>query len=202
MDWLYYVICGVIGYFIGNFSTAYIVSMRAAKRDIREVGSGNAGSTNVLRTMGKKWGFITFFADILKGVLSVLIGRWIAGHIGGCVAGVMVVVGHNWPVLLGFRGGKGIAASAGVIFMLQPLGGAIMAAIAIIIILLTKYVSVGSIVGCIGTPILSLILAPTDTAQHIVFAILAVLGVISHRENIKRLIHGNENKIYFDKLKP
>ena len=147
-------------------------------------------------------GFLTFVGDVAKGVGAVLLGRLIAGEMGGYVASVAVVVGHNWPILLRFKGGKGIATSAGIVFVTLPIAGAILFVLCVGAILLTKYVSVGSMVGCIGLPIISLIAEPTNIPQLVMFLILAALGIFSHRANIKRLCQGNENRLDFKKLKP
>ena len=202
MEWLMYVLSDLVGYILGNFSFAYIYGKIADKRDIRDVGSGNAGTTNMMRTYGKKVGFATFFADALKGVGAVLLGRLIAGEFGGYIGAVMVIIGHIWPVLMGFRGGKGIATTAGLLLTIYPLEGLVLLVFCLILIVLFKYVSVASLVGCLGVMAISFIFAPGNIVQNICFTLISLLCIFSHRENIKRLIKGNENKLIFSKLKP
>ncbi|TAH63236.1 MAG: glycerol-3-phosphate acyltransferase, partial [Gottschalkiaceae bacterium] len=108
------IIIAIISYLLGNFATSYILGKIFKKTDIRMHGSGNAGATNALRVFGIKLAAATFLFDALKGVLAVIIGRMILGDIGGYIGGVFVVVGHNWPIVLRFKGGKGVASTIGV----------------------------------------------------------------------------------------
>ncbi|MGI6169713.1 MAG: glycerol-3-phosphate 1-O-acyltransferase PlsY [Christensenellales bacterium] len=202
MEWWQYVASGVVGYLLGCFSTAYIVGMVIKKRDIRKFGSGNAGTTNILRTFGKKMGVLTFLGDVAKGVLAVYLGSLIAGEIGSYIAAVLAVVGHNWPATLGFRGGKGIATIIGILVSIYPLEGFLLFAFCIVIVVITKYFSVASMIGCLLFPVMSLLISPGNTPRLVMFILLAVLGIFSHRENIKRILNGTENKVDFSKLKP
>lgn len=202
MEWWQYVASGVVGYLLGCFSTAYIVGMVIKKRDIRKFGSGNAGTTNVLRTFGKKMGALTFLGDVAKGALAVFLGGLIAGEIGSYVAAVFAVAGHNWPATLGFRGGKGIATIIGILVSIYPLEGLLLFVFCMVIVVITKYFSVASMIGCLLFPVMSLLIAPDNTPRLIMFILLAILGIFSHRENIKRILNGTENKIDFTKLKP
>lgn len=191
-----YIITIIGSYLIGCFSSAYIIGKLFKKIDIRKFGSGNVGSTNALRVMGAKLGILTFLLDILKGVIAVFLGRFILGDIGGVVAGLFVVIGHNWPVFIGFKGGKGVATSIGVLLTLFGAIILIPLIITIIIIALTKYVSLGSISFLVMAPLLYLIFIKPFKIEYFMIAfILAIFGIIRHKENIKRLISGKENKI-------
>lgn len=186
----------ILPYIIGCFSSAYIIGKAFKKIDIRNFGSGNVGSTNALRVMGAKLGIFTFLLDILKGVVAVYIGRFILGEIGGLIAGLSVVIGHNWPVFIGFKGGKGVATSIGVLLTLFGIIIFIPLIITLIIILISKYVSLGSLSFLVLTPIVYWIIAkPFDIRYFLLSLALAMLGIIRHKENIKRLINGNESKI-------
>lgn len=186
----------ILPYIIGCFSSAYIIGKAFKKIDIRNFGSGNVGSTNALRVMGAKLGIFTFLLDILKGVVAVYVGRFILGEIGGLIAGLSVVVGHNWPVFIGFKGGKGVATSIAVLLTLFGIVVFIPLIITLIIILISKYVSLGSLSFLVLTPIVYWIIAkPFDIRYFLLSLALAMLGIIRHKENIKRLINGNESKI-------
>lgn len=191
---LIYVLVSVIAYFLGNFATSYIVSMRSAKIDIRQHGSGNAGATNVLRVLGAKAAAVTFIGDALKGVLAVLLGRYLGGSYGAILAGLFVVIGHNWPILLRFKGGKGIATTIGTMLAMNPLVVLIVFAIGVVILAATRYVSLASIVGMIILPITMILLK--QPPEYIIFSvILALLAVYRHRTNIGRLMKGTESKL-------
>lgn len=148
-----YIMIIIIAYLLGNISTSYIVAKRLTGEDIRTQGSGNAGSTNVLRTLGKKAGALTFIGDVLKGIVAVFISEMIAKIVGldvvtaGYVAVVGVVCGHNWPAFLGFRGGKGVATSLGAMLAVNPIIALICLLVFIVIVAITKYVSLGSEIG-------------------------------------------------------
>ena len=189
-----YVLVSVIAYFMGNFATSYIVSMRSAKIDIRQHGSGNAGATNVLRVLGAKAAAITFVGDALKGVLAVVIGRYLGGSYGAILAGLFVVIGHNWPILLRFKGGKGIATTIGVMLAINPFVVLIVFVIGVAILATTRYVSLASIVGMIVFPITMMV--SKQPVEYITFSIiLALLAIYRHRANIGRLLKGTESKL-------
>lgn len=191
-----YIIVIITSYFIGCFSSAYIVGKTFKRIDIRDFGSGNVGSTNALRVMGAKLGIFTFLLDVLKGVLAVYLGKFILGDIGGIVAGLFVVIGHDWPVFIGFKGGKGVATSIGALLILFGIIIFIPLTITIIIIWITKYVSLGSISFLVMTPILySIFITPFKIEFLVLSIIFALFGIVRHRENIKRLINGKEDKI-------
>ncbi len=181
-----------LAYFIGNFSTSYLLAKLFAKIDIREYGSGNAGSTNILRTLGKKAAVLTLIGDLMKGVLAVLLGKTFGGPTVALLCGIAVVVGHNWPVFLRFKGGKGIATTIGVVLVIKPLIAIICISIGIAILIKFKYVSLASV---IATTILPLTILIYGFNYFLFGLILALLAIYKHRENIKRLLTGDERKI-------
>ena len=196
---LIYITIIIISYLLGNISTSYIVAKRLAGVDIRTQGSGNAGSTNVLRTLGKKAGALTFIGDVLKGFLAVLIARLMAYGMNmdqstcAYLAVVAVVLGHNYPVFLGFKGGKGVATSLGSMLGMNPVIALTCLGFFIIIVAITKYVSLGSILGIGLSPIIMLI--NHNTKGVLITLFLAISVAITHKENIKRLLNGTERKI-------
>ena len=196
---LSYIIIIIIAYLLGNISTSYIVAKRLAGVDIRTQGSGNAGSTNVLRTFGKKAGAMTFAGDLVKGVIAVLVARLIADFTGldvvtaGYIAVVGVVCGHNWPILLGFRGGKGVATSFGAMIAVNPIIALICFVAFLFIVAITKYVSLGSILGISISPIVMILVQ--NKKGMLVTLLLTASVIYTHRENIKRLLNGSERKI-------
>jgi len=182
----------LISYFIGNFSTSYFVGKLFAKIDIRDHGSGNAGSTNVLRTLGKKAAALTLLGDLLKGVLAIYLGKRFGTEFLALACGVAVVIGHNWPLILGFKGGKGIATTMGVALTIKPLTALLCISLGIVILYRYKYVSLASIVSI---SIFSLTMLIYGFNYFLFGLILAILAIYKHRENIKRLLDGNERKI-------
>lgn len=191
---LNYIFVSIIAYFLGNIATSYIVSKHTAKIDIRKHGSGNAGATNVLRVVGIKAAAITFAGDALKGASAVILGRYLGGDYGAILAGLFVVIGHNWPVLLKFKGGKGVAATIGSMLAINPLVVLIVFVIGILILITTRYVSLASITGMIIFPIL--VLAFKQPVEYVVYSFLvALIAIIRHRSNIARLIKGTELKL-------
>ncbi|ABY93254.1 MAG: Glycerol-3-phosphate acyltransferase [Caldanaerobacter subterraneus] len=191
---MYAVLTAIIAYLIGCINNAYIFTKYTRNIDIRNYGSGNAGATNVLRVLGYKAAAPVFALDVLKGVIAVLIGKYLMGNTGAMIAGIAVVCGHNWPVFLKFRGGKGIATSVGVVMTVSPLLGLIALAIGVTVIVLTKYVSLGSITGSVTFVLLNAIF--WNSTQIFIFSlILASLAIFQHRSNIKRLLAGTESKL-------
>ena len=196
---LIYLIIIIVAYLLGNISTSYIVAKKLAGVDIRTQGSGNAGSTNVLRTLGKKAGALTFIGDVLKGLIAVLLAKFIAyiAHLDQAtcayLAVVAVVLGHNYPVFLGFKGGKGVATSLGSMLGMNPIIALTGLGFFIIIVAITKYVSLGSILGIGLSPIIMMI--NHNNKGVLVTLFLTISVVLSHKENIKRLLKGTERKI-------
>ena len=196
---LVYLIIIVVAYLLGNISTSYIVAKRLAGVDIRTQGSGNAGSTNVLRTMGKKAGALTFGGDVLKGVVAVGFARILAYYMKSdqvtCayIAVAAVVIGHNWPAFLGFRGGKGVATSLGSMIAINPVLALSCFGIFLVIVAITKYVSLGAIIGISMSPIMMVF---TKNSKGLIATLFLTVSVIyTHRENIKRLLSGTERKL-------
>jgi glycerol-3-phosphate acyltransferase PlsY len=194
----------VIGYLVGSVNTSIIVGKLLYKVDIREHGSGNAGATNTLRTLGKSAAAYVVIGDFLKGVLACLIGRWVFGEInpgdgifiGEYMAGFFAVVGHNWPVYFGFKGGKGVMTSFAVALMFSPMAALICLVVFIIIVAMTRYVSLGSMVSAAIFPAAAL-LFNEPLYMVLTGAALAVLIIWRHRANIGRLVSGNESKLSF-----
>ena len=207
-------ICVLIGYLFGLFQTGYIYG-KINHVDIRKHGSGNAGTTNALRTLGWKAGIITFIGDCLKCVLAVGLVRLIFlqdihVELYAIYTGLGAVLGHNFPFYLKFKGGKGIASTAGLILAVEPIMFFIVAAVFISIVLVTQYVSVGSIIIMVLFVIMVLVsgqsgwlpLPSGDLYEYYaIIILLAVLAIWRHRENIKRLIKGTENKTNIRKIK-
>ncbi|MGI6587076.1 MAG: glycerol-3-phosphate 1-O-acyltransferase PlsY [Gracilibacteraceae bacterium] len=188
-----YVLVSIIAYLLGNVATSYIVSKVFGKIDIREYGSGNAGSTNVLRVLGAKAAVIAFSGDVLKGTAAVLIGRYIGGSYGEILAGIFVIAGHNWPVFLGGKGGKGIATTIGLMLPIDPLMVVLILIVGIIVIITTRYVSLASITGVTIYPIAMIV--TKKPAEYIAFSlILSAIAIYRHRANIERLLKGTESK--------
>ncbi|MBR0598850.1 glycerol-3-phosphate 1-O-acyltransferase PlsY [Sinanaerobacter chloroacetimidivorans] len=192
----FYPIAGIVlSYFIGNISPAILIG-KMAGIDIRNQGSGNAGSTNVLRVLGKKAAAATFVIDVLKGAVAVLIGNYIGGTEVAMACGAAAFVGHIWPLIFGFKGGKGIATAFGVIVALEPGLGLLMAAIALSVIAISRRVSVGSVVAILLLPLVAYFFDPIYVLWS---AFMAVIALIKHRSNIRRLFRGEEPKISFKK---
>jgi len=191
-----YIIIAIISYLLGNISFAYILGKLFTKKDVRDYGSGNAGATNAIRAFGKKIGIMVFVGDVLKGVIAVLIGRSYGGAIGSYLAGALVIIGHNWPALLNFKGGKGVATTIGVMIIINPLVTLICLAFGIVVIIFTRTMSLGSIIGMALSPIAVIIAArPFDVKLFIFCLFIAGMSIYRHKENIKRLLQGKENKL-------
>lgn len=185
-----------ISYLIGSFSSAYIVGKLFMKIDIRNHGSGNAGATNAVRIMGKKLGVLTFLMDFAKGIVAVLLGSYLHASLGGYVSALFAVIGHNWPVFLSFKGGKGIATTIAVMAVLSFPTTLLSVAIGILTAFVTRYVSLGSVIFLSVLFILTALgIFVNDQYLVALTLILALLGYYRHKENIKRLLAGNENKI-------
>lgn len=203
MKVLMYIIAAVIGYLLGNFSTGLIIGRCFGKIDIREHGSGNAGTTNVLRTLGWFPSILTLVGDALKAVLASLIGKWLGGEIGMIVGGLFCIIGHNWPVFFHFRGGKGIASTLGMVIVCHHWWALALFLPWLAIVALTRYVSVASIAMSFIYPVITAVVFwnhPYGAAHIIAICVMAVSAVFSHRANISRLIHGNENRLDFAKI--
>ena len=189
-----YVLVSLIAYLLGNIASAYLISKAMGKIDIRNYGGGNSGSTNVLRVLGAKPAAIAFLGDMLKGTAAVLIGGYIGGGYGEILAGIFVIIGHNWPILLGGKGGKGIATTIGLMLPIDPLMVVIIFTVGIIVIITTRYVSLASVLGVTIYPIAMII--TQKPMEYIIFSlILSTIAIYRHRANIARLLKGTESKI-------
>lgn len=193
MTFLKLLLCAVIGYLLGSISTGILLASKEG-HDIRAEGSHNTGASNALRILGLKGGALTFAGDFLKAALAVLLGRALAGLEGGMVAGLFVVLGHNWPVFFGFQGGKGIACSTAVLLLLFPWQGLIACTLCLLVVYFTRYISLGSLTMLVVFALLLLITQPF-WPQGVWALVLLALGVYRHRANLERLKNGTENKI-------
>ena len=205
------VITAIISYLIGSINFSVILSKKIAGFDVREKGSGNAGSTNMLRSVGKKAAALTLICDILKGVAAILIAMFI-GWIFNVenksllvqISGIAVVIGHTFPIFFGFKGGKGVATSLGILIMTNWQIGLICLVFGIVLIILTRMVSLGSCTAAVLFPVLTLFITEnyivTQGSGYFIYSIiLAVIVLFNHRSNIKRILEGKENKISFKK---
>jgi glycerol-3-phosphate acyltransferase PlsY len=198
------VVAGFASYLIGSIPAGYIAG-RIVGIDIRTVGSGNIGATNVTRVLGKRYGYPVFIVDFLKGFaavgMSIMIAKRaqpasIPSELFGVVGAVACVLGHSFPVWLGFKGGKGVAASAGALFGLMPFVALIAVAVWLVIFYLTRYVSVASMTAALAVPIAILsmmLLGQTGGTALLYFSIcLAAVVIVRHRSNLSRLVRGTE----------
>ena len=191
---LSFALCLVVGYLIGSFPTGYWVA-KSHGVNIQKIGSGNIGATNVLRAVGALPAFIVVVADPLKGMLAVLIASLFSLSEWGLVlAGLAAVLGNNFNIFLGLRGGKGIATSLGVGIAIAPAAALAAATIGLFTMIIGRYVSLGSLVGLVSAP-LFLIMQPFSLPQLCLLASLAALAVFRHKDNIIRLANGNERRI-------
>lgn len=210
-----YIIIAIIAYLIGSINFSILISKKKAGYDIRQKGSGNAGTTNMLRNLGKKYAALTLICDILKGVVAIGIAIIVGNILKDTdkallvqIAGIAVVIGHTFPVFFGFKGGKGVATSLGILLMTNWQLGLICLVFALVLMALTRTVSMGSIAAAILYPVLTLFVGGghyivestgLGNGYFIYSVILAVIVIFNHRENIKRILSGTENKISFNK---
>jgi len=183
----------VIAYMIGNISPATLIS-KASGVDIRKEGSGNPGTTNMLRIMGKKAALLTLVIDVLKGVAGVLVGAYLGGEALSVLCGLAVFTGHIFPAIYGFKGGKGIATAFGVLLALHINIALICLGVAALGFVTARRVSVGSLLAALSLPFLAWLYMP---GYILVFTAMAIIVLIKHRSNLMRLIKGEEPKISF-----
>jgi glycerol-3-phosphate acyltransferase PlsY len=183
-------------YLLGSIMFSVIMGKLVAGIDIRNHGSGNAGATNTLRIMGKGPAIVVFLLDIGKGVLAVCLAKWLVpDHYGiAVICGIAVILGHNWPIWFNFRGGKGIATTIGMLISLAFFPTLFAGLIAIITILITRYVSLGSL---LLTTFLPVFIYWMDYPMELLWGSFAILvfALVKHRKNIAKLLKGTENKI-------
>lgn len=206
-----YIIIMIIAYLIGSVNFSVLISQKMAGFDLREKGSGNAGTTNVLRTVGKKAAALTLVLDILKGAVAILVAV-IVGHFAKSVnsavlvelAAIFVVIGHTFPVFFGFKGGKGVATSLGILLIINWRIGLICIVFGVFLIAITRMVSLGSISGAVLFAVLTIFIRDDYIVAYnksfIIFGfILAAVVIFNHRANLKRIMDGNENRLSFKK---
>ena len=208
---IFNVITGIIAYLIGSVNFSVILSKKMAGFDVREKGSGNAGTTNMLRSVGKKAAALTLVCDVLKGVIAILIAMFIGWafkienqSLLVQIAGIAVVIGHTFPIFFGFKGGKGVATSLGILIMSNWQIGLICLVFGVLLIALTRMVSLGSCSVAVLFPVLTLFITDnyivSQGSGYLIYSIiLAVIVLYNHRSNIKRIMEGNENRISFGK---
>ncbi len=189
-----YILPIILGYLVGSIPFSFLTAKYLGKIDIRNYGSGNSGATNVLRTLGKKAGLLSFIGDFLKGFLLVTIFNLTLGTNAAIVSAAFTVIGHCYPVFLKFKGGKGVATAGGTIFALYPLVGCILAICLFAIVGVSRMVSLGSISAAFLLPIISLLLN-TDKSFLIYSIIIGLFIIYKHKANISRLIQGKESKL-------
>lgn len=210
-----YIVMLLIAYVIGSINFSVIFSKKFAGFDVREKGSGNAGSTNMLRSVGKGAAALTLICDILKGVVAISIAIILGNMFKDTnkellvqIAGIAVVIGHTFPIFFGFKGGKGVATSLGILLMSNWQIGLICLVFALILMILTRMVSLGSCAAAVLFPVLTLFIndnytvlteGKNGTTYFIYSLILAIIVLFNHRSNIKRIITGKENKLSFKK---
>lgn len=203
-----FVLVSASAYFLGSLNFAIIISGRHYRQDIRSYGSKNAGMTNMMRTYGKKAAGLTLLGDALKAAVSCLIGYAVIGQYGAYIAGLFCILGHVFPAYYHFKGGKGVVTAAITILMCNPFVFLILFVIFLLIVLFTKYISLGSVMCMLLYPIVldrverSKLFNenPPAASPYILFAFLmTVLIVFKHWENIKRLMNGQESKFSFKK---
>lgn len=205
-----FLVFGCVAYLLGSIPTAIWVGKRFYGLDVREHGSKNAGATNTFRVLGKKPGVIVLTVDVLKGLLAVMLPQLVLDSNLShnemmnikIVASIMVILGHVFPLFAGFKGGKGVATSLGVIFALHPVAAFVCLGIFLVVFLAFHFVSLGAIITAISFPLLITFVFKEESISLIVFAFLiGVAVVLTHKKNIKRLIDGCENKMYLIKKK-
>lgn len=186
----------VVSYLIGSISFSYLLTKVLRNEDIRNHGSGNAGATNTLRVLGKKPAIAVLLLDCLKGILVVLVAVWFTdSSLIAVLCGLVAVIGHNYPVFYGFKGGKGVATAIGVFAAIAFLPSLIAGVIAIITIWISRFVSLGSIVFLILTPFFMLYQFNLSLEAVLASFVLSIVSIWKHRGNIARIWSGNESKI-------
>ena len=190
-----YIIVVILSYVIGSIPSGLILGKTFWNVDLRQHGSKNIGATNAWRTLGKLPGFIVFVADLLKGMIGVYLGMLIVGtSTAMIIGGIMAIIGHSLSLFLKFKGGKGVATGLGVLIMLMPSVSAVVFLIWLVIVLISKYVSLASIIAAVFVPVCAF--AAGMSYDYVAFGIVAALFVIyRHKSNIMRLMNGTENKI-------
>lgn len=210
-----YILMGIIAYCIGSVNFSVILSKKMAGFDVREKGSGNAGSTNMLRSVGKGAAALTLILDVLKGVVAIGIAMLVGNFVKDMnkellvqISGIAVIIGHTFPVFFQFKGGKGVATSLGVLLVSNWQIGLICLVFALVLMALTRMVSLGSCGAAVLYPVLTLFINDhytvltegKDGKSYLIYSvILAAIVLFNHRENLKRISNGTENRLSFKK---
>jgi glycerol-3-phosphate acyltransferase PlsY len=198
------IILVILAYMLGSIPTSLIISKTQFNIDIRDYGSGNAGATNTFRVLGSKWGSIVMFLDVLKGILAVKLAFLIPYYTENEFArtnfqiglGLAAVLGHIFPLWADFRGGKGVATLFGLIIAISPWTALGCVAVFLLVLFLTRFVSLSSILASMAFPVFILVIFNVDNDAYRIFAIaVALLVVLTHQKNIGRLLSGSENKV-------
>ena len=200
MTALKWILVLLLSYLLGCFQTGVIIS-RTKNVDIRSKGSKSTGTTNVFRVLGAKASLLTFVGDILKGVLSCLLGMWLLGNAGASMAGLAVITGHMFPVFSRFRGGKGVATSLGTSLVMNPALGLILLAVSAVGIAITRIVSIFSLLSLVAFAVVNSFLCGGDGFEIAYSIAAAALVVFAHRSNIQRILSGTENRLDFSRGK-
>jgi len=191
----------VVGYLLGNFNTGLVVSKLQAGIDIRRHGSGNAGATNILRVLGSQSALLTLLGDIIKGLIAIAIGRWLLGFPGGLAGATGAIVGHCWPVFFGFKGGKGVATTAGALLYLFPITGVLCVLVFVGVIIATRYVSLGSVLAALFGAAYLLTAHWGDPLICCAAVLWAAIILGRHHANLKRLWGDTERQLDFSSFK-
>ena len=203
MGILKYILAALIGYCLGNIPSGVLIGKAFGISDVRKHGSGNSGTTNVLRTAGWLPSVLTLVFDCLKGWLGCVIGKHLGGDLGMLLGGFCAVLGHDFPVAMGFKGGKGIATSLALIIAVNPWLALAELVTELVVVAITRYMSVASIITAIGFPVFTAILCRGHESYglFVLFSIMAgALALFQHRGNIRRLLRGEENRLDFGKI--
>lgn len=198
--WWPFVLGFMISYLIGSIPFGLILTRIFGAGDLRTVGSGNIGATNVLRTGRKSLALATLVLDALKGALPVWAGGAFFGPDMAIVAGLGAIIGHCFPIWLKFKGGKGVATAAGVVLTLTPLAGLLALVVFLICVTLTRYVSLSSLLAALSAAPLAFMLGHVQSAE--LYLLVAVIIIVKHHENLRRLLAGEETKLSFSKSPP
>jgi glycerol-3-phosphate acyltransferase PlsY len=189
----------LVAYLAGSIPVGSLVAQRVGGPDLRSVGSGRTGGTNALRALGRKWAAVVVLGDLLKGALPVLLARFVTGDpLVEVLCGGAAVAGAIWSIFAGFRSGRGVGTGVGTMLVIQPIAVLLAAPVFVLVILITRYVSLGSLLGSAAmfpAMLLVLLLVPETPLPYVVYsAVGAVFIWLAHADNIERLIHGKERK--------
>ena len=190
-----------VGYLLGSISTGVLLSKLLRNSDIRSQGSGNSGTTNMLRVHGRGMALLTFIGDLLKGIIAVLVGKaLVGGSLGGLLGVVGAVLGHSYPIFFGFKGGKGIATGFGALLFVFPWQTLTAFGVFLLVVFFTHYVSAGSIAAAVSLPLLVILTTPFDPLVWGMAVFTGGFVIYRHRSNIVRLMQHKESRLDFSSL--